>query len=116
MKKRYRRISAALITASIALSMLIPVRAAESRRWAEGSVKATLRLDYSQELSQLRARDIQAELLEGRSSLGSISLTEPDSRRLGGYPAQVLMEQLPFSLRQAAARPMGQQQAAEARS
>ena len=89
MKKRYRRISAALITASIALSMLIPVRAAESRRWAEGSVKATLRLDYSQELSQLRARDIQAELLEGRSSLGSISLTEPDSRRLGGYPAQV---------------------------
>lgn len=46
--------------------------------------EATERLDYSQALLQLRARNIQAELLEGFSSLGCINLMQPGSWRFGG--------------------------------
>ena len=48
-----------------------------------------MRLDYSQELSVLQARDIQAELLQNGRSLGQISMTSQASGQLDGHPAQV---------------------------
>ena len=87
MKKIHKRLSAALLAASMALSMLTPAWAAGTD--GTGSLRAAVRLDYVQELSELRERDIRAELLQGRNSLGSLSLTEPDSRRLGGCWAEV---------------------------
>ncbi len=87
MKKIHKRLSAALLAASMALSMLTPAWAAGTD--GTGSLRAAVRLDYVQELSELRERNIRAELLQGRNSLGSLSLTEPDSRRLGGCWAEV---------------------------
>lgn len=73
------------------LSMLTPSWAAEPKDTAAGSLQATLRLDYNQSLEELQARDIRAELLRGTSSLGSVSLTKPDSAKLSGCPAQVTL-------------------------
>ncbi|MCI8304434.1 MAG: hypothetical protein HFF52_07390 [Lawsonibacter sp.] len=87
--KTHRRISAALLTASMALSLLTPAWAAESKSTLTGNVQATVRIDYAQELAELRERGIKAELLQGSTSLGELSLTEPSTQTLGKYPAQV---------------------------
>ena len=84
-----RRISAVLLTASMVLSMVGPVRATEER--GAGRLEATLRLDYSQELAELRERDVRAELLQGRSSLGEISLTQEREQQLSGCFARVTL-------------------------
>ncbi len=87
--KLHKKIPAVLLTASMVLSMLTPVRAAEPASEPVGDLQATLRIDYIQELSQLQDRNIQAELFRGQSSLGKIGLTQPASGNFGGCTAQV---------------------------
>ena len=95
--KNRKRIPAILLTASMALSMLTPAWAAESGRDTRGSmtgsVQATVRFDYGQQLPELLRRGISAELFRGTTSLGSLSLTDSlnagGSLQLGGYPVSV---------------------------
>ena len=87
--KTHKRISAVLLAASMALSMLTPVRAAEKTTAASGELQATVRIDYSQSIDALRRRNIQAELLQGQTSLGSVSLTTAAETRLSGCKVQV---------------------------
>ncbi len=87
--KRHKKIAAALVAASMALSMLPTAWAAEPGGAGTGELQTTVRLDYSQELSVLQARDIQAELLQNGRSLGQISMTSQASGQLDGHPAQV---------------------------
>ena len=87
--KTHKRISAALLAASIALSMLAPVRAAEQPDAAPGELQVTVRIDYSQSMDALRSRNIQAELVRQGMSLGTVSLTGAAQAQLGGCAAQV---------------------------
>ena len=52
--KTHKRISAALLAASMALSMLAPAGAAERAGTATGQLQATVRIDYSQSIAELR--------------------------------------------------------------
>ncbi len=85
----HKRISALALTASMALSMLTPAWAAEKTTAATGELQATVRIDYNQPLAELKEREIKAELFQGRNSLGSVSLTNPESVSIGSYTAQV---------------------------
>ena len=49
----------------MALSMLAPAGAAERAGTATGQLQATVRIDYSQSIAELRERNLQAELLQG---------------------------------------------------
>ena len=87
--KTHKRIPALLLTASMALSMLTPAWAAEKAGTATGELQATVRIDYSQSMEVLRKRNIQAELFQGQSSLGKVSLTEANQINLGSSTAKV---------------------------
>ena len=60
----------------MALSMLAPAGAAERAGTATGQLQATVRIDYSQSIAELRERNLQAELLQGSASRGPVRLTE----------------------------------------
>ena len=73
----------------MALSMLAPAGAAERAGTATGQLQATVRIDYSQSIAELRERNLQAELLQGSASLGKVSLANSGSAQLGAASAQV---------------------------
>ena len=87
--KTHKRIPALLLTASMALSMLTPAWAVEKAGTATGELQATVRIDYSQSMDVLRERKIQAELLQGQTSLGSVSLTQAAETQMNGCKVQV---------------------------
>ena len=89
--KTHKRIPAVLLAASMVLSMLTPAWAEERAGTAAGELQATVRIDYSQRMDELRRRDIQAELFQGQKSLGAVSLTEaePNGTTLNGCMARV---------------------------
>ena len=87
--KTHKRIPALLLTASMALSMLTPAWAVEKAGTATGELQATVRIDYSQSMDVLRERNIQAELFQGKTSLGTVSLTDPKQNQLTGCTAKV---------------------------
>ena len=87
--KTHRRISAALLAASMALSMLTPVWAAEKASTAAGELRATVRIDYQQTLNELKERNVQAKLSRNGQSLGTVSLTKSAQTQLNGCIAQV---------------------------
>ena len=82
------RLVSLLLAGALLLPALPPARAAETA--GNGSVSATVRVDWPQSLEELRERDVRAELFQNGRSLGLISLTEENaSGELGGYPAAV---------------------------
>ena len=87
--KTHKRIPALLLTASMALSMLTPAWAVEKAGTATGELQATVRIDYSQSMDVLRRKNIQAELFQGKTSLGTVSLTDPKQNQLTGCTAKV---------------------------
>ena len=87
--KTHKRIPALLLTASMALSMLTPAWAVEKAGTATGELQATVRIDYSQSMDVLHERKIQAELLQGQTSLGSVSLTQAAETQMNGCKVQV---------------------------
>ena len=84
----HKRILSLLLSAALLLPALPPARAAEGET---GSVSATLRVDYPQSLEALRDRSVQAELFQGRRSLGTLDLTREDETDLDGFPAAVTL-------------------------
>ena len=87
--KTHRRISAALLAASMALSMLTPAWAAEKAGTAAGELRATVRIDYQQTLDELKERNVQAKLSRNGQSLGTVSLTKSAQTQLNGCIARV---------------------------
>ena len=90
MRKRNRWLPA-LLALSLVLSLWVSptARAAES---VTGSISAAVRIDYDQTLTELRKRQIQAELFQGDVSLGTVDLTRPGGQSLtGGYTATVTL-------------------------
>lgn len=88
MRIRQRLVS--LLLAGALLLPGLPAARALPTGSETGSVSATLRIDYPQSLEALQARQVRAELFRDGRSLGTIPLTEEDSRAvLGGYPAAV---------------------------
>ena len=83
--KTHTRISAALLSASMLLTTAFPAWSAappQPESSAQGSVTATVRIDYPQYLEELNARQVQAELLQGETSLGTVDLTRPGTQPL----------------------------------
>ena len=91
--RKHKRIPAILLAASMTLSVLAPAQAVKraEKIAVPGSVQATVRIDYVQELEELQARGIKAELLKGQTSLGTVSLTDTAAASLGSLPASVSM-------------------------
>ena len=85
------RLRPALLAAVMFLSLLAPM--APAARGADaavtGSVSATVRLDYDQSLTELRRREVRAELWQGENYLGAASLADAGTTSLSGYAASV---------------------------
>ena len=78
-RRLFPRLLSLLLAAAMALSLLPGAAAPAYAAGASpitGSISAALRLDYDQSLSVLEDRRVQAELLQGNHSLGSIDLTQ----------------------------------------
>ena len=92
-RRLFTRLLSLLLAAAMALSLLPGAAAPAYAAGASpitGSISAALRLDYDQSLSVLEDRRVQAELLQGNHSLGSIDLTQIGYQPLGGgYTASV---------------------------
>ena len=78
------RLRPALLAAVMFLSLLAPM--APAARGADaavtGSVSATVRLDYDQSLTELRRREVRAELWQGENYLGAASLADAGTTSL----------------------------------
>ena len=91
MKKRRSR-WAALLSAVMLFSLLPHPSARAAADGTLGTISATVRLDYDQSLTELRERQVQVELLQGGTSLGTVDLTRAGAQRLaGGGNAQVTL-------------------------
>ncbi len=88
MGKIHRRLLSGLLSALLALSLL--PRAASAAAESDGSISATLRIDYEQKLTELQERNIQAEILYGKQTLGTVDLTKIGTNTLeNGLKAEV---------------------------
>ncbi len=91
--RQFKRILSACLAACLLLCTIPAVHAAESSAdttyTLTGSISATLRIDYAQNLSQLEQRNIRLTLFQGSAELGSVPLYEECSGSLGGHPVQV---------------------------
>lgn len=94
MKRRDQKLLSGILAAALALSLASPgalAAEAESEGSAEaarvGSIGATVRLDYAQNLEGLLARGVAVELSRDGRALGSVPLGTADTHELGGYTA-----------------------------
>ena len=89
------RIRQRILSLLLAGALLLPALPAAEAAWYggdNGSVSATVRGDWPQTLEALRDRRVRAELFQEGRSLGTLDLTEENSRTdLGGYPASVAL-------------------------
>lgn len=92
------RIRQRILSLLLAGALLLPALPAAEAAWYggdNGSVSATVRVDWPQTLEALRDRRVRAELFQEGRSLGTLDLTEENSRTdLGGYPASVALRNL----------------------
>ncbi len=87
-----QRILSLLLAGALLLPALPGAEAAERTGTETGSISATLRVDWPQNLEELQNREVRAELFQGGRSLGTLSMTEEDGQaRLGEYPASVAL-------------------------
>ena len=90
----HKRMTAALLAVVMVLSLLpgqtARALAADPDDDVRGSISATLRIDYAQSLETLRAREVQVEVLQGSTSLGTVPLTAFKAGSLTGG-SQVLV-------------------------
>ena len=89
------RIRQRILSLLLAGALLLPALPAAEAAWDgadTGGVSATVRVDWPQTLETLRDRRVRADLFQEGSSLGTLDLTEENSRTdLGGYPASVAL-------------------------
>lgn len=90
----YRRGISALLAASLLLTTPVTALAAgpQQQTSVRGGISATVRIDYAQSLAALGKHKVQAELLQGGSSLGIVPLDSQQETQLsGGYPVAVAL-------------------------
>ncbi len=98
MIKTPKRMLSLLLTGAMLGSVFTPTRAfaAQDSRsdTTTGQISATLRLDYPQEIKQLKSRKVQVELKQGGQSLGTLSLAQDqENKQLSNqYPASVTLK------------------------
>ena len=93
MKSITHRLLSLLLSAALVLTLLPPggARAAGTEEGGvTGSISATLRIDYAQTLDALAAREVEAELRRGGTSLGSVRMAEPGEYTLSSQYTAVV--------------------------
>ena len=89
------RIRQRMLSLLLAGALLVPGLPVAEAAWSgadSGAVSATVRVDWPQTLEALRDRRVRAELFQEGRSLGTLDLTEENSRTdVGGYPASVAL-------------------------
>lgn len=89
------RIRRRILSLLLAGALLLPGLPAAEAAWSgedNGSVSATVRVDWPQTLETLQDRRVRAELFQEGRSLGTLDLTREDGgASLEGYPASVAL-------------------------
>ncbi|WP_161846516.1 M60 family metallopeptidase [Pseudoflavonifractor sp. 524-17] len=87
----HKRMLCALVSGSMLASMLAPAGAAAqaAEPTAQGSISATVRVDFPQKLTALEARNVRGALYQGNKKLVEVPLYRESSAVSSGYPVQV---------------------------